>query len=241
MRRARYAAMAALMSLALMGAAPAMAIIAQESTQTIVKAKAIAEWLNTVEMKLNQLQMLAQLPQSVLSQIQGMKELLAENFSEVHGLLKQVESITHMTDDLEAMFKDRHPEWEEGLTIEELKERSDKRNEQWKRTTEAYLEALNLNAKAFEDDEETRKKLLQTLADADGQVRALQALGALCDHMNGMLARNEQTLQGFMTVYMESERDEIDAAEQVSESFQEALEAFQQKELPGKSYMPGFK
>ena len=52
--------------------------------------------------------MLAQLPEEVLGEIQGMKDLLLENFSEVRGILKQVESITHFTDDLEAMLKDRH-------------------------------------------------------------------------------------------------------------------------------------
>ena len=36
--------------------------IAQETTQITVKIKAVAEWLNTLEMQLNQLKMLAQLP-----------------------------------------------------------------------------------------------------------------------------------------------------------------------------------
>ena len=35
--------------------------IAQETTQITVKIKAVAEWLNTLEMQLNQLKMLAQL------------------------------------------------------------------------------------------------------------------------------------------------------------------------------------
>ena len=79
--------------------------IAQEYTQISVKVKAVAEWLNTIEMKLNQLKMLAQLPQSVINQINGMKELLAENFSQVRGILQQVDSITHFTDDIENMLK----------------------------------------------------------------------------------------------------------------------------------------
>ncbi len=72
--------------------------IAQETTQLEVKIKAVAEWLNTLEMQLNQLKMLAQLPQSVINQINGMKELLSENFSQVRGILQQVDSITHFTD-----------------------------------------------------------------------------------------------------------------------------------------------
>ena len=79
--------------------------IAQETTQITVKVKAVAEWLKTIEMKLNQLKMLAQLPQSVINQINGMKELLAENFSQVRGILQQVDSITHFTDDIENMLK----------------------------------------------------------------------------------------------------------------------------------------
>ena len=79
--------------------------IAQETTQITVKIKAVAEWLNTIDMKLNQLKMLAQLPRSVINQINGMKELLSENFSQVRNILQQVESITHFTDDIENMLK----------------------------------------------------------------------------------------------------------------------------------------
>ena len=159
MRRMKCIATFFILSLALLtNTAPALALIAQEPTQTVVKAKAIAEWLNSVQMKLNQLQMLAQLPQSVLSQIQGMQALMTENFSEVQSILKQVESITHFTDDLEAMLRERHPEWESGMTIDEMKERNDKRDKQWKETTEAYLKTLNLNSKEFENDEKTRKR-----------------------------------------------------------------------------------
>ena len=43
-------------------ASSAECMIAQETTQLEVKIKAVAEWLNTVDMKLNQLKMLAQLP-----------------------------------------------------------------------------------------------------------------------------------------------------------------------------------
>lgn len=79
--------------------------IAQEMTQITVKIKAVAEWLNTLEMQLNQLKMLAQLPQSVINQINGMKELLSDNFSQVRNIFHQFESITHFTDDIENMLK----------------------------------------------------------------------------------------------------------------------------------------
>ena len=215
--------------------------IAQETTQITVKIKAVAEWLNTIEMKLNQLKMLAQLPQSVINQINGMKELLSENFSQVRGILQQVDSITHFTDDIENMLKSRHPEWQQGLNIDELKERNKKRDKQLKQTFEAYLKALNITAKDFKNDEQTREKLLAALSNSEGQVQALQALGALLDHTSSIIARNEQTLQGFMTVFLEAERDEVDKREQLEQSIVEAYKSLQNLQAPGQTFTPGFK
>ena len=216
-------------------------IIAQETTQLTVKIKAVAEWLNTIEMKLNQLKMLAQLPQSVINQINGMKELLSENFSQVRGILQQVDSITHFTDDIENMLKSRHPEWQQGLDIDELKERNKKRDKQLKQTFEAYLKALNITAKDFKNDEQTREKLLSALSNSEGQVQALQALGALLDHTSSIIARNEQTLQGFMTVFLEAERDEVDKREQLEQSIVEAYKSLQNLQALGQTFTPGFK
>ena len=216
-------------------------IIAQETTQLTVKIKAVAEWLNTIEMKLNQLKMLAQLPQSVINQINGMKELLSENFSQVRGILQQVDSITHFTDDIENMLKSRHPEWQQGLDIDELKERNKKRDKQLKQTFEAYLKTLNITAKDFKNDEQTREKLLSALSNSEGQVQALQALGALLDHTSSIIARNEQTLQGFMTVFLEAERDEVDKREQLEQSIVEAYKSLQNLQAPGQTFTPGFK
>ena len=215
--------------------------IAQEYTQISVKVKAVAEWLNTIEMKLNQLKMLAQLPQSVINQINGMKELLAENFSQVRGILQQVDTITHFTDDIENMLKSRHPEWQEGLNIDDLKERNKKRDKQLKLTFEAYLKSLNITAKDFKNDEKTREKLLSALSNSEGQVQALQALGALLDHTSSMIARNEQTLQGFLTTFLEVERDDIDTQEQKEQSILEAYKSLKNLQIPGQTFTPGFK
>ena len=215
--------------------------IAQEYTQISVKVKAVAEWLNTIEMKLNQLKMLAQLPQSVINQINGMKELLAENFSQVRAILQQVDTITHFTDDIENMLKSRHPEWQEGLNIDDLKERNKKRDKQLKLTFEAYLKTLNITAKDFKNDEKTREKLLSALSNSEGQVQALQALGALLDHTSSMIARNEQTLQGFLTTFLEVERDDIDTQEQKEQSILEAYKSLKNLQIPGQTFTPGFK
>ena len=227
--------------LIIMSASSAECMIAQETTQLEVKIKAVAEWLNTVDMKLNQLKMLAQLPQSVISEINGMKELLSENFSQVRDILQEVESITHFTDDIENMLKSRHPDWLDGLTINDLKERNQKRDKQLKQTFEAYLKALNTTAKDFKNDEKTREKLLSALSNSEGQVQALQALGALLDHTSSIIARNEQTLQGFITTFLESERDEIDEREQKEQSILEAYKSLRNLQAPGQTFTPGFK
>ena len=219
----------------------AFCFIAQETTQITVKVKAVAEWLNTLEMQLNQLKMLAQLPQSVISEINGMKELLSENFSQVRSLLQQVQSITHFTDDIENMLKTRHPDWQAGLNIDELKERNQKRDKQLKQTFEAYLKALNITAKDFKNDQKTREKLLSALSNSEGQVQALQALGTLLDHTSSIIARNEQTLQGFMTTFLESERDDIDKQEQKEQSILEAYKSLKNLQIPGQTFTPGFK
>ena len=215
--------------------------IAQETTQITVKIKAVAEWINTLEMQLNQLKMLAQLPQSVINEINGMKELMTENFSQVRGILQNVNSITHFTDDLESMLKDRHPDFQTGLTIDALKERNEKRDKKLKQTYEAYLKALNITAKDFKNDEKTREKLLSALSNSEGQVQALQALGALLDNTSSIIARNEQTLQGFMTAFLESGRDEIDKREQTEQSIIEAYKSLKNLPIPGQTFTPGFK
>ena len=225
----------------LLSASSAWGLIAQETTQITVKVKAVAEWLNTVEMQLNQLKMLAQLPQSVISEVNGMKELLSENFSQVRGILQDVDSITHFTDDIESMLKDRHPDFESGLTIDALKERNEKRDTKLKQTFEAYLKSLNITAKDFKNDEKTRDKLLSALSNSEGQVQVLQALGALLDHTSSMIARNEQTLQGFMTTFLEYERDEIDKREQKEQSILEAYKSLKNLQIPGQTFTPGFK
>lgn len=215
--------------------------IAQETTQITVKIKAVAEWLNTIDMKLNQLKMLAQLPQSVINQIQGMKELMTENFSQVRSILQQVDSITHFTDDIENALKSRHPDWQEGLNIDDLKERNQNRDKKLKLTFEAYLKALNINAHDFQNDEKTREKLLTALSNSEGQVQALQALGALLDHTSSIIARNEQTLQGFFTTFLETERDEFDEREQNEQSIIEAYKSLKNIQTPGKTFTLGFK
>lgn len=66
------------------------------------------------------------------------------------------------------------------------------------------------------------------------------AISSGMDHANSMIARDEQTLQGFMTVYMESERDEIDEYEDMEKNLEEGLKSLENIKLNGQSFGFGF-
>ena len=55
-----------------------------------------------------------------------------------------------------------------------------------------------------------------------------------------MLARDEQTLQSFITTYLESERDDIDKEEQARESYLEAVKALKDQKVTTKTFKVGF-
>ena len=104
----------------------------------------------------------------------------------------------------------------------------------------AYLNSVNLSAQDFKSDDEMRSKLMDTLKSPKGQTQAIQALGALLDHANLMLVRNENTIQSMMTAYLEYERDAIDKREQKGKSILEACDGLKQHKPAAKSYALGF-
>ena len=81
---------------------------------------------------------------------------------------------------------------------------------------------------------------ISAISNSEGQVQALQALGALLEHTSSMIARNEQTLQGFLTTFLEVERDDIDAQEQKEQSILEAYKSLKNLKIPGQTFTPGF-
>lgn len=56
-----------------------------------------------------------------------------------------------------------------------------------------------------------------------------------------MIARNEHTLQGFLTTFLEVERDDIDTQEQKEQSILEAYKSLKNLQIPGQTFTPGFK
>ncbi|MBQ8693444.1 MAG: hypothetical protein IJ520_09905, partial [Synergistaceae bacterium] len=74
----------------------------------------------------------------------------------------------------------------------------------------------------YDKNKSLRDKLMEVIKSPAGQTQAIQTLGALLDHANFMLVENENTLQGFFTAYLESERDMFDKREQKGKSILEA-------------------
>ncbi|MCR5347062.1 MAG: hypothetical protein K6E38_04730 [Fretibacterium sp.] len=215
-------------------------LLAQEVTQQAILKAAKNEVEQLKKMIEHQKNMLAHLDENTVKDIRSKRDTLLKNFGEVRKILQSTDAITHLTDDLENKLKTRHPEWKEGLTIDELKKRNDDRNASWKATMKTYLKGINLEAGDFKTDDEMRGKLMDLLKNPKGQTQAIQGLGALLDHANLMLVRNENTIQGFMAAYMEFERDAIDKREQKGMSILEACGGLKAHRPSAKSYKLGF-
>ena len=103
------------------------------------------------------------------------------------------------------------------------------------------MESYNAGILEERQYDSLRSKLIDLLKSPQGQTQAIQGLGALLDHANMMLVRNENTIQGFMAVYLKYERDNIDKREQKNKSIIEMYSALQSyKPSSSTSYRLGF-
>lgn len=216
-------------------------LLAQDSTQKSILKAAEDELKQLKEMITQQKKMVARLSSSNTSTIQSNRNTLINSFKKVRDVLRASDVLTHLTDGIESALSRRHPEWKSGMKISELKSRNDNRDEGWKKTMKAYLKSVNMTTKDFDNDNTLRSKLINILKTPEGQTQALQTLGAILDHANMMLVRNENTIQGFMAVYLEYERDNIDKQEQKNKSILEMSTALQSHRPSGStSYRIGF-
>ena len=216
-------------------------LLAQDSTQKSILKAAEDEVSQLKEMINQQKKMVARLSSSNTSTIQSNRNTLINSFKNVRKVLQASDVLTHLTDNIESALKNRHPEWKSGMKISELKSRNENRDAGWKKTMKAYLKSVNMTTNDFNNDNTLRSKLIDILKTPEGQTQALQTLGAILDHANMMLVRNENTIQGFMAVYLEYERDNIDRHEQKNKSILEMCSALQSHRASGStSYRVGF-
>ncbi|MBQ9565794.1 MAG: hypothetical protein IJU98_09425 [Synergistaceae bacterium] len=215
-------------------------LLAQEVTQQAILKAAQNEVEQLKKIVEHQKNMLAHLDDSTVNDIKSKRNTLINNFKDVRKIITQSSAISHLVDDLENKLKTRHPDWKSGMTIDELKKRNEDRDKGMRATIVAYMNGINLAAHDFKSDDELRSKLMDTLKSPKGQTQAIQALGALLDHANLMLVRNENTIQGMMTAYLEYERDAIDKREQKGKSIIEACGGLKNHKPTAKSYNVGF-
>ncbi len=73
------------------------------------------------------------------------------------------------------------------------------------------MKVLNMNAKNFNNEQEIRNKMVQTLNEADsdsGQTKAIQIIGAIINHASFLFDRNNQELSGFIENYITRQQAE---------------------------------
>lgn len=215
------------------------ALLNQEMTQQSIYSAAKNEVEQLKKMVENQKKMLEHLSDGTVSDINTKRNALIKNFESVRNIIEKSNALTHLTSNFDSEFKKRHPDWKDGLKIEDLKKRNDDRYSGMKETFKAYLKGMNLGIGDFKNDDEMRKKLMEVLKSPSGQTQAIQGLAALLDHTNLMLVRNENTIQGFLTAFLEYQRDNIDKREQTGKSIIEVCGGLQKHKPTATTYTLG--
>lgn len=188
----------------------AFALLNQEVTQLAILEAGQNEVKTLQKMIEHQEKMLKKLEDGTFSSVKTKHDELIKNFEESYKILKLSNSITHMVDDFENKFKERHPDYKKGLKISELKNRIDTRDTKWRYTMKAYIQDVNWLVRDYKIDDANRAKLMDLVKSPAGQTQALQGMHAMLDHASVMAMRAESSLQGFMTVCLEREYDRID-------------------------------
>ena len=101
-----------------------------------------------------------------------------------------------------------------------------------------------MNAKNFNNEQEIRNSMMNTLNEADsdsGQTKAIQIIGAIVNHASFLLDRNNQELSGFMENYITRQQAEKQRKQLAQKNIVEMGKNTSQAQRSGKSLTPGFK
>ena len=151
-------------------------------------------------------------------------------------------SLTADISNFGAAFKQHFPDEYEGImsAINEGQRLTD----DWRKVEEGYMKVLNMTAKNFDDEQQVRNKMIETLNEADsdsGQTKAIQIIGAMVNHASFLLDRNNQELSGFMESYITRQQAEKQRQKLVQKNVVEMGKNAAQTERSGKTFTPGFK
>jgi len=208
---------------------------AQESTQLANKLQLIKQLEEQLRMVQNQYQMLKKLTGDLTSGLNGANQTIISQWAKVTNLWKSVTSLTHATEDFEAKHRERHPEHKDGTEVDAEKERL-RRLKESREMYEKYLAGLNMRAKDFENRELARQKLFEALASTEGQVQAIQALGALINHTSLMVDQNTEVLSGYVTMFAENELDKKEEKDNSAKNLRKALRQAAQEKESGRGF-----
>ena len=210
-----------------------------ESTQLSRLAADIKEVDEQLSMLKQHLAMLNSLKSRLLQLGNGQ---IMEIFSEAQSVLQNAKSLTADISNFGSAFKQHFPDDYEGImsAVNEGKRLTD----DWRKVEEGYMKVLNMTAKNFNNEQQVRNKMLDTLNGADsdsGQTKAIQIIGAIVNHASFLLDRNNQELSGFMESYITRQQAEKQRQKLAQKNVVEMGKNAAQAERSGKSFTPGFK
>ena len=210
-----------------------------ESTQLSRLAADIKEVAEQLTMLKQHLAMLNSLKSRLLQFGNGQ---IMEIFTEAQSVPKNAKSLTADISNFGSAFKQHFPDDYEGImsTINEGKRLTD----DWRKVEEGYMKVLNMTAKNFDDEQQVRNKMIETLNEADsdsGQTKAIQIIGAMVNHASFLLDRNNQELSGFMESYITRQQAEKQRQKLVQKNVVEMGKNAAQTERSGKTFTPGVK
>ena len=210
---------------------------AQESTQITNKIQLIYQLQEQIQMVKNQFQMLEGLTGGMVSGLTGANSQILQQFKQVQDVWKQATSLTHAMDNFTDLHNKRHPEHVAGTQVNAEEERR-RRDKEWREMADAYLEGLNMNAQDLENSAKAREKLFASMQTTEGQVQAVQALGAFINHTSALVEKNGEILSGYVTMFAENEQDKRDEADNTAKNLELAFDEAKNVQPSGKGYSP---
>ena len=198
--------------LVLMFARAGECLMAQEPTQIAI-AVMIKEEIKTLEKILNNQDKMLKRWDTSSTEYRNMANKRTEVVNTIKNLkeiLSNSSALTHLASDISTALKERHPDWYEHMTLDQVKKRYEDRDSKWRNTVRAYLQSMNTAQTLNASYENLRSKLFEILKKPEGQTQAIQALAGFLDHASANIAMNEYAIQSFITAQAEYERDEMD-------------------------------
>ena len=208
-----------------------------ESTQLSRLAADIKEVAEQLTMLKQHLAMLNSLKSRLLQLGNGQ---IMEIFSEAQSVLQNAKSLTADISNFGSAFKQHFPDDYEGImsAVNEGK----RLNDDWRKVEEGYMKVLNMTAKNFNNEQQVRNKMLDTLNEADSDsTKAIQIIGAMVNHASFLLDRNNQELSGFMESYITRQQDEKQRQKLAQKNVVEMGKNAAQAERSWQTFTPGFK